>query len=59
MTWMFEFLERIKSEIIQLSQMTLDDIFKYYSNYCIDMMQQALNLCVEHHREKIIVVDAR
>lgn len=51
--WMMEFLERIRKETSNLDTVSSDDLFKYYSFYCVDIMQQAMNTCIEYHTEKI------
>lgn len=51
--WMMEFLERIRKETSNLDMVSSDDLFKYYSFYCVDIMQQAMNICIEYHTEKI------
>lgn len=51
--WMREFLERISQESRNLSGQSNDTLLKYYEFYCVDLLQEALNLCVEHHQEQL------
>ncbi|MBQ9349363.1 MAG: hypothetical protein IJT94_18840, partial [Oscillibacter sp.] len=36
-----------------LSDMPTDDIVKYYSLYCVDTIQEAMNFCTESHTERL------
>ena len=51
--WMQEFLQRMESETRCLNSFSTDDLLKYYSFYCIDLLQDAMNTCLEYHREEI------
>lgn len=51
--WMMDFLERVRNETSNLEAVSTDDLFKYYSFYCIDIMQQAMNTCIEYHTEQM------
>lgn len=51
--WMLEFLERIENEIPKLQRESSDVLCKYYQFYCMDLIQEAMDICVDYHREKI------
>lgn len=49
--WMSDFLQRIIQETEQLSAISNDDLKRYYEFYCIDLMQEAMNTCIEYHQD--------
>lgn len=49
--WLREFLRRIEDESLALSEHPYEMLLKYYEFYCVDMLQQAISTCVEHHQE--------
>ena len=51
--WMHEFLQRMVDETRNLNNEDVETLRKYYEYYCIDLLQQALNICVEYHREQL------
>ena len=51
--WINELLERMQSDISTFRDLTVDDIKKYYSIYCVDTIQNAVNRCVDYHTEKL------
>lgn len=51
--WMLEFLKRIQEENQQLSNVSTENLLKYYSFYCIDLLQEAMNTCLNYHQEQI------
>ena len=51
--WMLEFLHRIQEESKNLSNVSSENLLKYYSFYCIDLLQEAMNTCMEYHQEQI------
>lgn len=51
--WMLDFVERLREETKYIENIPIDDIFKDYSFYCVDLMQEAMNTCFEYHREKM------
>ena len=51
--WMREFLERIIDETKNLESESDANLRKYYEYYCVEILQKALNTCVEHHREQL------
>lgn len=51
--WMSEFLQRIIDETQNLSKESDENLRKYYEYYCIDLLQNALNTCIEYHREQL------
>ncbi|MBQ1389829.1 MAG: dynamin family protein [Clostridia bacterium] len=51
--WMAEFLERIENEIPNLRSESSQTLCKYYEFYCMDLLQEALDTCIDYHREKI------
>lgn len=57
--WMGEFMQRIVDETGNLSKMSNDDLKRYYEFYCIDLLQEAFETCVEYHQEYILnILDA-
>lgn len=52
--WMGEFVGRIVEESKHLDAMSNDDLKQYYEFYCIDLLQEAMNTCVEYHEEKLL-----
>lgn len=51
--WMQAFLERMEQDSRGLEKETVDTILKYYSFYCVDLLQEALNTCLAYHREEL------
>ncbi len=51
--WMTDFVRRLQAETGNLSAASSDDLMKYYSFYCVDLMQKAMNACVDYHREEL------
>ena len=57
--WIGEFMQRIVDETGNLSKMSNDDLKRYYEFYCIDLLQEAFETCVEYHQEYILnILDA-
>lgn len=44
-----ELLDRMRAEVDTLEDVKPDELIKYYSFYCIDMLQEAINQCSEQH----------
>ena len=51
--WVDGLLRRMSNEVDQLADISAEDLTKYYSIYCIDTIQEAVNRCVDYHMEKI------
>ena len=51
--WMEELLNKMKLEVDMLHDISSEEIIKYYSIYCIDTIQEAINRCVEYHMKEI------
>lgn len=51
--WIRELMNQMSAEIDQLSDISIEDLTKYYSIYCVDTIQAAVNRCVEYHMEQI------
>lgn len=51
--WLREFLVRMEDESRTLHQYPYDTLLKHYEFYCVDLLQEAMNTCVEHHQEKL------
>lgn len=51
--WTGELLDRMCAEVDVLSAVPAEELTKYYSLYCVDTIQEAVNRCVEHHTEQI------
>lgn len=57
--WMGEFIQRIVEETKKLDKMSNDDLKRYYEFYCVDLLQEALNTCVEYHIESLFdIIDS-
>lgn len=52
--WMGEFIRRMVEESENLSEMSNDDLKRYYEFYCVDLLQEAMNACVEYHKECLL-----
>lgn len=51
--WIEQILNRMKKEAGALEAYSEEDLLKYYPFFCIDTMQEALNRCVDYHRDKL------
>lgn len=51
--WMLEFLKRIEQEAESLYTASEEELRKYYSYYCTDLLQEALSSCLEYHQEAV------
>lgn len=51
--WMSDFMERIVQESKALEGVSNDDLKRYYEFYCVDLMQEAMNTCVEYHQDHL------
>ncbi|MEY8337147.1 dynamin family protein [Lachnospiraceae bacterium 62-35] len=47
--WVSGLLDRLQRETDTLSNLPAEELIKYYSFYCIDMLQEAMNRCIEYH----------
>lgn len=47
--WLEELLDRLRREAAGLSDMAAADLTKYYSFYCIDVLQEAIGRCQDYH----------
>ncbi|RGY98895.1 dynamin family protein [Clostridium sp. AM58-1XD] len=54
--WIEELLNRMQEDVSTLSDVEAKDLTKYYSFYCIDMMQEAITRCTDYHT--VILYDA-
>lgn len=53
--WMEEFLLRLKAEILNLqTTVTADQLQKHFQFYMMEMLQSALQICVEGHKSKLV-----
>jgi len=52
MRWMKELLDRMQHE--DLSKYPVQDISQYYSYYCVELLQNASQECLELHRERLM-----
>lgn len=52
--WMMDFLSRMKVEIGQLENVSVEDIQKNLSFYCIDMLREAITKLLDYHREQLL-----
>lgn len=51
--WMGDFMESIIEESRKLGGISADILKKYYEFYCVDLLQEAMNTCLEYHQEKM------
>ena len=51
--WINELLDKMRSDIATFENITADDLKKYYSIFCVDTVQNAVNKCVDYHIEKL------
>ena len=51
--WINNLLDQMQAELRQLEGWNREDLTKYYSFYCVDTLQEAMNSCVEHHTLQI------
>lgn len=51
--WLSEIVDEMRMEAQQMQDGDTLDVRKYYSIYCVDTMQDALNRCVEYHLDMI------
>lgn len=51
--WTGEFLDRMCNEVEQLDDMPSEDLTKYYSVFCVDTIQEAINRCLDFHINQI------
>lgn len=52
-SWMIDFLDRMENELPKFRNESTETLLKYYEFYCIDLIQNALDICVDHHREAL------
>lgn len=50
LTWMDELINRMKDEVETLCGTDATILTKYYSFYCIDLLQQGIECCMETHQ---------
>lgn len=47
--WIRELVDRMEKEVDSLRNVPHEDLKKYYSFYCMETLQNAINTCIEHH----------
>ena len=47
--WIRELVDRMEKEVDSLHSVPHEDLKKYYSFYCMETLQNAINTCIEHH----------
>lgn len=47
--WIRELVDRMEREVDMLISIPHEDLKKYYSFYCMETLQNAINTCIEHH----------
>lgn len=52
--WMAGVLSRLREDSQKLSSVSTDDIVKYYSIFCVDALQSAMQNCVDRHMESLM-----
>lgn len=45
--WIEDFISKMLSDVDNLSNQTVDDLKKYYSLYCVDILQEAIQKCTD------------
>lgn len=53
LAWMNEFMARISKECTTLGSTSAEDIKRYFEFYCVDLLQNAMNTCMEYHEDKL------
>lgn len=53
LTWMRELVNRMEHQVDALKEVDANLLTKYYSFYCVDLLQQAAERCVELHQEEL------
>lgn len=51
--WLREFLVRIETESMNLQNYPYELLLRHYECYCVDLLQEAMNTCVEYHQEML------
>ncbi len=51
--WMMGFTDRIVEESKGLEKYDVNSLVKYYECYCIDLLSEAVDVCVDIHREEL------
>lgn len=51
--WVDELLNRMNADVNGVESVSAEDLTKYYSIYCVDTIQEAVNRCIEYHTEQI------
>ncbi len=51
--WIKNVLEKMRAEIDTFYDITAEDLKKYYSTYCIETVQEAINKCIDYHIESL------
>ena len=54
--WMGEFLQRIIDETSNLNNESDIDLRKYYEFYFIDLLNKAMNICLEYHKDQLYYI---
>lgn len=47
--WIGNLLDQMQKEVDDLTNVPVADLMKYYSFYCIDTLQEAMNRCMKYH----------
>lgn len=51
--WICDLLTKMREDTVGLERFSTDDISKYYSFFCIDTIQEAMQRCTDFHVEQI------
>lgn len=51
--WICDLLTKMREDTVGLERFSTDDISKYYSFFCIDTIQEAMQRCTDFHIEQI------
>ncbi len=52
-SWMQGFLSRFDTDAGDLAGITTDQLLKYYEFYCVDLLQEAIQTCLNHHQAQL------
>jgi len=52
--WMDTVFDRMEADINSLQGVPREDITKFYSFFCIDTVQEAVNRCMDHHLQQLM-----
>lgn len=52
--WMSSVFDRMEADIDSLQRIPREDVTKFYTFFCIDTVQEALNRCMDYHMQQLL-----